>query len=75
MFGKPMRFKFIKETTEVYLTFMEKSVNASILKTLGRIAASPFDGLAYVLALPFAFLVAWHSGMIRGRTKYNDHSS
>jgi hypothetical protein len=43
-----------------------KANHTAALKTIGRIASAPFIGLAYVVALPFAFTFAIGSSI--GRT-------
>ena len=53
---KPRSFKAIRETTKEELKSMEKTRDKGLLKTLGWIVAAPFIGLAFVVALPFAFL-------------------
>ena len=55
---KPRPFKAITETTKEDMAFMGKKGYKGLFKTLGRIMAAPFIGLAYVVALPVAFLVA-----------------
>jgi hypothetical protein len=35
-----------------------KANTTTTLKTIGRIASAPFIGLAYIVALPFAFAIA-----------------
>jgi hypothetical protein len=55
---KPKSFKTLKETAKEDLAFMKETGSKNILKMLGRIVAAPFIGLAYVVALPFAFMFA-----------------
>ena len=55
---KPKPFQSITETATEDLEFIENAGYRRMLKTLGKIVAAPFIGLAYVIALPFAFLFA-----------------
>jgi hypothetical protein len=55
---KPKPFKAIMETGRDDMEFIKKSGYRNTVKTVGRIAAAPFIGLAYVVALPFAFAFA-----------------
>ncbi|MCL5022604.1 MAG: hypothetical protein M1497_04415 [Nitrospirae bacterium] len=52
---KPKPFKTVTEDAKEDLMFVENTGYRNILKTLGRIVAAPFIGLAYVVVLPFAF--------------------
>ena len=40
------------------MEFIKRTGSRNVLKTVGRIAAAPFIGVAYVVALPFAFFGA-----------------
>lgn len=40
------------------IEYIRRTGYRTVLKTAGRIAAAPFIGIAYVVALPFAFFVA-----------------
>ena len=53
---KPRPLRAIRETTKKEMISMKKTRNKGLLKTLGWIVAAPFIGLAFVVALPFAFL-------------------
>jgi len=53
---KPRPFKSVTETAKEDLEFVKKAGYKGVLKTLGKIAAAPFIGLAYVIVLPFAFV-------------------
>jgi hypothetical protein len=57
---KPKPFGSVSENAREDLEFVRKGGCKSFLKTLGRIVAAPFIGLAYVVALPvvFAFTLA-----------------
>ena len=53
---KPKPFKTLKETAKEDLDFMKGIGPRNILRTLGRVVAAPFIGLAYVFVLPFVFM-------------------
>jgi hypothetical protein len=63
---KPKPFKTLAKSTGEDLEYLRKTGFRGTLRTAGRIAAAPFIGLAYVIALPFIFaytLVAELLGM------------
>lgn len=63
---KPKPFKTLVRSTGEELDHLRNQGFRSALRTVGRIAAAPFIGLAYVIALPFVFaytLVAELLGM------------
>ncbi|HSL92627.1 MAG TPA: hypothetical protein VK863_08250, partial [Candidatus Limnocylindrales bacterium] len=63
---KPKPFKTLAKSTGEDLEYLRKTGFRGMLRTAGRIAAAPFIGLAYVIALPFIFaytLVAELLGM------------
>ena len=47
-----------KETLNDDIDHLKNEGSRSILRQIGRIAAAPFIGLAYIVALPFAFAIA-----------------
>lgn len=55
---KPKPFKAMMETGRDDMEYIRKSGYRNTARTVGRIAAAPFIGLAYVVALPFAFAFA-----------------
>jgi hypothetical protein len=63
---KPKPFKTIAEDAKDDMTFIGKTGHKAMLKTLGRIVAAPFIGLAYVVALPFAFMFAIGTAALHG---------
>jgi hypothetical protein len=63
---KPKPFKTVTEDAKEDLKFVEDTGFRNILKTLGRIVAAPFIGLAYVVALPFAFMFAIGTAALHG---------
>jgi hypothetical protein len=63
---KPKPFKTLTEDAKEDLKFIENTGYRNILKTLGRIVAAPFIGLAYVVALPFAFMFAIGTAALHG---------
>jgi 4-hydroxybenzoate polyprenyltransferase len=63
---KPKPFKTVTETAKEDLEFIKKAGYKNVLKTLGRIVAAPFIGLAYVVALPFAFMFAIGTAALHG---------
>lgn len=54
--------KGVKDDTE----FIRRAGYRNVLKTVGRIAAAPFIGIAYVVVLPFAFFGAIASSAAGG---------
>jgi len=55
---KPKPFATVVNGGKDDLAFIRMTGRRNILKTVGRIAAAPFIGIAYVVALPFAFFGA-----------------
>ena len=51
---KPKPFKSVAETAKDDMDYIKAT--GGTLKTIGKIAAAPFIGLAYVAILPFRFL-------------------
>ncbi|HEY7587086.1 MAG TPA: hypothetical protein VH866_11325 [Candidatus Deferrimicrobiaceae bacterium] len=52
---KPKPFKSLKQSASEDMRHMRSEGARSVLRTAGRLAAAPFIGLAYVIALPFVF--------------------
>jgi hypothetical protein len=48
------------------IEYIKTAGTSEVLKTVKRIIAAPFIGLAYVIALPFAFMFALASAVING---------
>jgi hypothetical protein len=55
---KPKPFATLKSTGKEDLEYARKVGYRGIMKTVGKIAAAPFIGIAYVVMLPFAFVAA-----------------
>ena len=55
---KPKPFATLKSTGKDDLEYARKVGSRGIMKTIGKIAAAPFIGIAYVVMLPFAFVAA-----------------
>ncbi len=55
---KPRPFAAVVNAGKDDMDFMRAAGRKSVLRTVGRIAAAPFIGIAYVVALPFAFFGA-----------------
>ena len=55
---KPAPFKTLKSAGKEDYEHIRKTGAGSLLRTMGKVAAAPFIGLAYVAALPFAFAFA-----------------
>lgn len=52
---KPKPFKALVEAGRDDMEFIKKTGYRNTMKTVGKIAAAPFIGLSYIVALPFAF--------------------
>jgi hypothetical protein len=52
---KPKPFKTLKQSAGEDLEHLRNAGYRNALRTVGRVAAAPFIGLAYVIALPFVF--------------------
>jgi hypothetical protein len=55
---KPKPFATVANAGKDDVEFIRRTGYRNVLKTAGRIAAAPFIGVAYVVALPFAFFGA-----------------
>ena len=55
---KPKPFATVKSDGRDDLEYVRKVGSRGIMKTMGKIAAAPFIGIAYVVMLPFAFVAA-----------------
>ncbi len=55
---KPKPFATVVNAGKDDMEFVKAMGKKSLYKTVGRIAAAPFIGIAYVVALPFAFFGA-----------------
>jgi hypothetical protein len=62
---KPAPFKTVVETGKDDLSYIEQAGGARhILKSVGKIAAAPFIGLAYIVMLPIGFFAALSIGAV-----------
>jgi hypothetical protein len=61
---KPRPFAAVVKGGKDDMEFMRRTGSRNVLKTVGRIAAAPFIGIAYVVALPFAFFGAIGSAAV-----------
>ena len=55
---KPRPFAAVVKGGKEDMEFVKVTGYRNVLKTVGKIAAAPFIGIAYVVALPFAFFGA-----------------
>ena len=63
---KPKPFKTMIDTGKDDLEHIKKTGFRNTLKVIGKIAAAPFIGIAYVVMLPFAFVAALGSAAMNG---------
>jgi hypothetical protein len=63
---KPKPFKTLVESGKEDLEFIKERGLANTLKSIGKIAAAPFIGLAYVIMLPFTFVYALGTAALNG---------
>ena len=63
---KPRPFKTMVDTGKDDIEHIRKTGFRSTLKVVGKIAAAPFIGIAYVVMLPFAFFAALGSAAMSG---------
>lgn len=61
---KPKPFHTAVLTGKEDLKHLSGMGRENTLKTVGRIAAAPFIGLAYIVALPFSFAIALGSALV-----------
>lgn len=63
---KPKPFRTLVENGKEDMEHIRKIGYKNTLKTAGKVLAAPFIGLAYVIALPFAFMFAIGSSAVNG---------
>jgi len=63
---KPKPFKTMVEKGKDDLGYIRETGYRATFKTLGKVVAAPFIGLAYVIALPFWFAYALVSAIVNG---------
>ena len=62
---KPAPFRTVVETGKDDLNYIKQAGGARhILKSVGKIAAAPFIGLAYIVMLPIGFFAALAIGVV-----------
>jgi hypothetical protein len=62
---KPKPFRTVAETGKDDLNYIEQAGGAKhILKSIGKIAAAPFIGAAYIVLLPVGFFAALVIGVV-----------
>jgi len=61
---KPKPFKTVVETGREDMTHLRQMERGELVRNLGRLAAAPFIGLAYIVALPVGFAVALTAGIV-----------
>ncbi len=65
-FLKPKPFKSVVETGRDDMHHIRTIGYANAIKTIGKVIAAPFIGLAYIVALPVGFVYALGSAMVNG---------
>lgn len=63
---KPQPFSTLKRSGKEDLQYVKQMGYKGVMKSLGRIAAAPFIGLAYVIRLPFGFINALTNSTVNG---------
>ncbi len=63
---KPKPFRTLVESGREDLEFIKRAGFPNTLKTIGKIVAAPFIGLAYAIALPFVFAYAVGTAALSG---------
>ena len=62
---KPRPFRTVANTTADDLAYIEETGGLrSVAKSVGRLAAAPFIGLAYIVMLPVGFFVALSAAVV-----------
>ena len=62
---KPRPFRTVANTGKDDLAYIEESGGLkSVAKSVGRIAAAPFIGMAYIVMLPIGFFIALSAAMV-----------
>lgn len=63
---KPKPFKSVVEASRDDLHHIRRMGYANAVKTIGKVMAAPFIGLAYIIALPLGFVYALGSAAVNG---------
>ena len=63
---KPKPFKSVVETSRDDMRHIRRMGYANAMKTIGKVMAAPFIGLAYIVALPLGFAYALGSAAVNG---------
>ncbi len=66
---KPKPFKTMVEAGRDDIEFIRKTGYGNTMRTVKKLAAAPFIGLTYIVALPFAFAFALFSTAVNGVLK------
>jgi hypothetical protein len=66
---KPRPFKAVVEHGREDLEYIKKTGYGNTMKALGKVAAAPFIGLAYIVALPFMFVFMLSIAALSGVTR------
>jgi len=67
---KPKPFKRVVETGKDDLAYIEQTGGfRNVMKSIGKIAAAPFIGLAYIVMLPIGFFAVLASTLINSTVK------
>ncbi len=61
---KPRPFKAVLETGRDDIEHLRSMGAGTVMRNIGKIAAAPFIGLAYIVALPVGFVVALGVGAV-----------
>ena len=61
---KPRPFSTVVDTGKEDLEHLKQTGNKEILKNLGKLAAAPFIGLAYIVLLPIGFFIVLLSEVV-----------
>lgn len=65
-FLKPKPFRTLVEAGKEDLNHIKRNGYSVVVRTVGKVVAAPFVGLAYVMALPFAFMYALGTAALSG---------
>jgi hypothetical protein len=63
---KPRPFKTMANAAKEEMEHIRSEGTDGMIRTMGKIAAAPFIGLAYVAALPLTFMVALGAAVFKG---------
>lgn len=66
---KPKPFKAMVDHGREDLEYIKRTGYGNTIKSLGKVAAAPFIGLAYIVALPFMFVFMLGIAALSGVTR------